>query len=76
MFADSPLENKNKYMPKCLQLNETFDFDSINKKKKAINIYDIILPEILEKLDILDSDNEITKEDYNILKTGNNIYKV
>ena len=55
---------------------EAFDFNSVNNQKKTINVYDIILPEILEKLDILDSDNEITEEEYNILKTRNNIYTV
>jgi surface protein len=42
MFVDSPLENKNEYKPKCLQLNEAFNFDSVNKQKKSINVNDIL----------------------------------
>jgi surface protein len=38
MFIDAPI--KNEYKPKCLQLNESFDFDNVNKDKKKINIID------------------------------------
>jgi surface protein len=31
----------NEYKPKCLQLNESFDFDNVNKDKKAVNIFDV-----------------------------------
>jgi hypothetical protein len=35
----------NEYKPKCLQLNEAFDFDAVNKDKKFINAYNTLLEE-------------------------------
>jgi hypothetical protein len=44
---------------------EAFDFSSINKQKKSINAYDILLPPIFEKLN---KHRILTLDDYNILK--------
>jgi hypothetical protein len=48
MFRDCPI--KDEYKPN-FDINEAFDFGAANKKKKSINAYDMLLPDILKKLD-------------------------
>ena len=53
-------------------INEAFDFDSINKQKKPINIHDI-LPTIFEKID---NGKNLSSIEYDILTSYNSIYIV
>jgi len=50
---------------------EAFDFSSANKKKKAVNVYDILLPGILEKID---KQKDLTLDEYNILTSFTGVY--
>jgi len=50
---------------------EAFDFSSANKKKKAVNVYDILLPGILEKID---KRKDLTSDEYNILISFTGVY--
>jgi hypothetical protein len=52
---------------------EAFDFSSANKKKKAVNVYDILLPGILEKID---KQKDLTSDEYNILTSFTGVYQV
>ena len=52
---------------------EAFDFDSINKQKKNINVYDTLLPSIIEKVR---NYKKLTTTDYNVLTSFTGIYKV
>ena len=73
IFYQSPLEkNPPKwYNSKKLQISESFDFDSINITKKAVNMYSIIF-DILQK-----PYNKITEEDKDKIKhLPDNFYKV
>lgn len=45
------------------EINEAFDFDSVNKEKKSINVYDILIP-ILEKINNF---AKISEDEYKIL---------
>jgi len=56
------------------KVNEAFDFNSINKKKKSINLYKS-LPQILEKVKIFNIAG-ITPDEYNILSSCIGVYKV
>ena len=55
---------------------EAFDFNSINKDKKHLNISDIVIKNILNKVAIEDKtpDDLITKDEYNILISFTGIY--
>ena len=57
---------------------EAFDFNSINKDKKHLNISDIVIKNILNKVAIEDKtpDDLITKDEYNILISFTGIYPV
>ena len=57
---------------------EAFDFNSINKDKKHLNISDIVIKNILNKVAIKDKtiDDLITKDEYNILISFTGIYPV
>ena len=59
-------------------LVEAFDFNSINKDKKHLNISDIVIKNILNKVAIEDKtpDDLITKDEYNILISFTGIYPV
>jgi surface protein len=74
MFDDN---FKNSYKPKKIQLNEAFDFDSVNKQKKSLNAIDILkkeqLPIIFEHIDKREHLND---QDYSILTSFTGIYKV
>ena len=60
----------NKYIKHIV---EAFDFDSVNKQKKSINIYD----EIYRIKHIIDSHDILTNEQYQLLSYANTgIYKV
>jgi hypothetical protein len=50
---------------------EAFDFSSANKKKKTVNVYDILLPGILEKID---KRKDLTSDEYNILTSFTGVY--
>ena len=52
---------------------EGFDFDSVNKQKKNINVYDTLLPSIIDKVK---NDKKLTNIDYNVLTSFIGIYKV
>ena len=64
---------KEEYKPKCLQINEGFDFDSVNKQKKPINAFRNI-NQILQKVRTCNI-KDISKDEYNILTTYVGIYK-
>jgi hypothetical protein len=61
----------DEYKPKKL-IKESFDFDSINKEKNNINVYDK-LPIILEKVAEY---KDLTKDEYYILTSMVGVYKV
>jgi surface protein len=65
-------EFRKSYKPKKIQINETFEFGSVNKKKKSISIFNE-LPNI--KL-LLDDRKELYQYQYEILITQPNFYKV
>ena len=52
---------------------ESFDFSSTNKKKKSINVYEVLLPGILEKID---DRKDLTSEEYDILTSFTGVYHV
>jgi hypothetical protein len=52
---------------------EAFDFSSANKKKKTVNVYDILLPGILEKID---KRKDLTSDEYDILTSFIGVYHV
>ena len=52
---------------------EAFDFNSINKQKKTVNAYDMVLFPIINKIKHYES---LTKDEYNILTSYTGIYKV
>ena len=52
---------------------EAFDFDSVNKRNRAINVYDKLLPSVIEKVK---DDKELSTTDYNVLTSYTGIYKV
>jgi hypothetical protein len=52
---------------------EAFDFSSTNKKKKPINVYEFLLPGILEKID---KQKDLTSDEYNILTSFTGVYQV
>ena len=52
---------------------EGFDFDSVNKQKKTINVYDTLLPSIIEKIKNYE---KLSNTDYNVLISFTGIYKV
>ena len=54
------------------QINEAFEFDKVNKRKKQINYYEL-LPNIIEKIKHF---KNLTDNDYNILTQYNAVYKV
>jgi hypothetical protein len=52
---------------------ETFDFNSVNKQKKVVNAYDMVLLPIINKIKHYES---LTKDEYNLLISYTGIYKV
>ena len=52
---------------------EAFDFDSVNKQNKSINVYDTLLPSIIEKVK---NYGKLSNADYNALTSFTGIYKV
>ena len=52
---------------------EAFDFGSVNNQKKSINVYDTLLPSIIDKVK---NDKKLTNIDYNVLTSFIGIYKV
>ena len=52
---------------------EAFDFNNINNQKKSVNVYDVLLQNIKEKISGYE---KLTDEDYNLLKSAVGIYKV
>jgi len=62
MFYHSSINNE--YKPKGVLISESFNFDSVDKQKKIINAYDILLPDIFKKLNKRET---LTWEDYDIL---------
>ena len=52
---------------------EAFDFNSVNTEKKSINVYDTLLPSIIEKVK---NYQKLTTTDYNVLTSFTGIYKV
>ena len=57
---------------------EAFDFNSINKQKTPLNVSDIVIKNILNKVTIKDKtiDDLITKDEYKILISFTGIYPV
>ena len=58
---------------------EAFDFNSVNKEKKNLNISDIVIKSILDKVATKDKktvDDLITKDEYKILISFTGIYPV
>jgi surface protein len=71
IFKNSSI--KDEYKPKKLsEISEAFDFNSVNKQKKAVNAYDILFP-IINKIKHYES---LTEDEYNILISYTGIYKV
>ena len=70
IFIDCPI--KDEYKPK-FDVNESFDFDNINKKKNILNGYDIVLNNIINKIA---NEQNLTKDDYDILTSFTAVYKV
>jgi hypothetical protein len=62
---------KKEYKPK-FNVSESFDFGVANKEKKSVNVYDILLSNILEKID---NKEELSDKDYEILTQYTGIYK-
>ena len=52
---------------------EAFDFNNINNQKKSVNVYDVLLQNIREKIRGYE---KLTDEDYKLLKSSVGIYKV
>ena len=52
---------------------EAFDFNSVNKQKKVVNAYDMVLFPIINKIKHYES---LTKDEYNLLISYTGIYKV
>ena len=52
---------------------EAFDFNNINNQKKSVNVYDVLLQNIREKIM---GQEKLTDEDYKLLKSSVGIYKV
>ena len=52
---------------------EAFDFNNINNQKKSVNVYDVLLQNIREKIMGYE---KLTDEDYKLLKSSVGIYKV
>lgn len=52
---------------------EAFDFDSVNKQKKVVNAYGMILFPIINKIKHYKS---LSEDEYNILISYTGIYKV
>ena len=52
---------------------EAFDFNNINNQKKSVNVYDVLLQNIREKIREYE---ELTDEDYKLLKSSVGIYKI
>jgi hypothetical protein len=52
---------------------EGFDFNSVNTEKKSINVYDTLLPSIIEKVK---NYKKLSNTDYNVLTSFTGIYKV
>ena len=52
---------------------EAFDFGSVNKQNKSINVYDTLLPSIIEKVK---NYGKLSNADYNALTSFTGIYKV
>jgi surface protein len=72
IFSKCPINKE--YKPKKLsEISETFDFNSVNKQKKTINAYDMVLFPIINKIKHYES---LTKDEYNILISYTGIYKV
>jgi hypothetical protein len=70
IFYSCPI--RDEYKPK-FDVKEAFDFDNINKKKNIVNGYDIVLNNITNKIA---NEQNITKEDYDILTSFIAVYKV
>jgi surface protein len=70
IFYSCPI--RDEYKPK-FDVKESFDFDNINKKKNTVNGYDIVLNNITNKIA---NEQNITKEDYDILTSFIAVYKV
>jgi hypothetical protein len=75
MFEGCPI--KDEYKPKSI-INEAFDFNSVNKQKTPLNVSDIVIKNILNKVAIKDKtiDDLITKDEYKILISFTGIYPV
>jgi hypothetical protein len=69
MFLDSSI--RNDYKP-ILKLEESFDFDVINKRKKTINLYNTQIGKILKTIE---NREELSDKDYEILTQYTGIYK-
>ena len=54
-------------------LVEAFDFNNINNQKKSVNVYDVLLQNIREKIKGYE---KLTDEDYKLLKSSVGIYKI
>ena len=72
IFKGCPIEDKNK---PAIKLEESFDFNKVNKEKKQVNIFEVLQKELKEHLDKLDF-NYITDEMYQLLITEKGFYKV
>jgi len=64
----------DEYKPKKPQINEAFDFNSVNKEKKSINAANYIY-DTVEKIIGKDKNIDISIERYNLLKSYIGIYK-
>ena len=72
IFADCPIKEQYKPKQKNRKINESFEFDKVNKRKKQINYYELLL-NIIEKIKQF---KNLTDNDYNIITQYNAVYKV
>ena len=76
MFNQCPI--KDEYKPNLYieEINEAFEFGSINKQKKSINVINVIKSQLAEIIKAIDNTEDLTQEQYEILCMFPGVYKV
>jgi hypothetical protein len=76
MFNQCPI--KDEYKPNLYieEINEAFDFNSVNKQKKSVNAIDVMKSQLSQIIKAIDNGEDLTKEQYNILCCFPGAYKI
>ena len=73
MYDKCPIKKIYMAKKRRKKLTEAFDFNSVNKHNKKVNVVDALLQPIIWKID---NERELSQDDYDILKNCVGIYKV